>query len=446
MVIKAFSGFSKKINSTKQPTGGTDITVRLKDDCSVLNPTFLVTGYNLSHNYIQWGSRYYFIQDIVIIGNELAEYQCNIDVLATYKSVIGSSSQYVLRSASSYDEYIQDGLFPAKSVSNLVNTPLSSINFTTTHGLGTYILGVASEESSGGAISYYSVGPARFPELMAKLFDPTYLNATDITTDLQKELVNPMQYIVSCHWLPFVYDEGTFDTVKFGWWDSGVRAFLLGSGDRIYSVGQDFNLPQHPQHSRGVYLNDSPYTRHTLNCYSFGSIPLNPSPFADGKTGHIDINVDVFTGLGQCVVECDGKRLYTLNAQIGVPVQLAQSTGNLIGSAVAGLESVGSLVAGNPLGATHGVISAISNAMPQVQTQGVNGSMVTYLNEANIVSEFRTVVDSDNVDMGRPLCKRVQIGSLNGFILVERPDIESAGTEYEKNRIMSFMEGGFFYE
>ena len=46
MVIEAYSGFSKKPNSTKQPSGsGTTLTVHLKENCSVLNPIFIVAGY-----------------------------------------------------------------------------------------------------------------------------------------------------------------------------------------------------------------------------------------------------------------------------------------------------------------------------------------------------------------------------------------------------------------
>ena len=44
MVIECYSGFQKKPNSTKQPSGGSTKTVRLKDNCSVLNPVFLLNG------------------------------------------------------------------------------------------------------------------------------------------------------------------------------------------------------------------------------------------------------------------------------------------------------------------------------------------------------------------------------------------------------------------
>ena len=447
MVIEAYSGFSKKPNSTKQPLGsGTQLTVRLKENCSVLNPIFIVHGYNLSHNYIKWGSRYYFIDDIIILSNEHAEYVCRTDVLATFKSDIGSSSQFVLRSASNSDPYIQDTLYPAKASVIVENTLLSNLGFTATTGLGTFILGVLSEESSGSAVAYYSVGPGNFPALMQKLFDPTYLNAADISVDLQKELVNPMQYIVSCYWMPFIYDVGTFTTVKFGWWDSGVNAFLLDSSYRIYSTDQAFTLPVHPQNARGTYLNDAPYTRHTLNCYTFGSVPLDPAPFTTSHSGHIYIDVDVFTGIGQLYIDCYGARMFNQVSQIGVPIQLSQSTGNIIGSAIATFEAVGSAVAGNVLGATHGIISAVSNAMPQVQTQGANGSIVGFIQTPNIVSEFRQIVDEDNAQLGRPLCQTKTISTLSGYIVCENADLDSAASLPEKDQIVSYMNSGFYYE
>lgn len=447
MVIEAYSGFSKKPNSTKQPSGsGTQLTVRLKENCSVLNPIFIVNGYNLSHNYIKWGSRYYFIDDIVILSNSHAEYICRTDVLATFKSDIGSSRQFVIRASSASDPYIQDTLYPAKASVIVENTLLNNLGFSSSEGMGTFILGVLSEESSGSAVAYYAIGPANFPLLMQKLFDPTYLNASDISTDLQKELVNPMQYIVSCQWMPFIVDNMNFVNVKFGWWDSGVPAFLLTSSDRIHSTDQTFTLPVHPQNSRGTYLNDAPYTRHTLNCYTFGSIPLDPAPFVTSHSGHIYVDVDVFTGIGQCYIDCYGARMFNQVSQVGVPIQLSQSSGNIIGSAIATFEAIGSAVAGNVLGATHGVISAVSNAMPQVQTQGANGSIVAYLKDPNIVSEFRQIVDEDNAQIGRPLCQTKTISTLSGFIACENADLDSAASYIEKEQIISYLNSGFYYE
>ena len=43
MNIKVWSNFSKRKNSTKQPTGGSTITVTLKDQCSILSPVFILS-------------------------------------------------------------------------------------------------------------------------------------------------------------------------------------------------------------------------------------------------------------------------------------------------------------------------------------------------------------------------------------------------------------------
>lgn len=446
MNITCYSGFSKKPNSTKQPTGGTDKSVVLKNPTSVLNPVFIIEDYNLSWNYIKWGVRYYYVDDIVIVHNNIAEYHCSTDAMATFKTDIGNSSQYVIRSSSVSDPYVQDTLYPSKASVIVSKTSLSNLGFTSETGMGTYILGVLSENSSGGAVTYYSVGPGNFPSLMTKLFDPTYLSATEISLDLQKELVNPMQYIVSCNWFPFVYDEGSFETVKFGWWNSGVNAFLLSPSDRIYGTDQSFTLPVHPQNARGVYLNDAPYTRHTLQCYTFGSIPLDPAPFVTNHTGHIYIEVDMFTGLGKFYIECYNSIIHTQVAQIGVPIQLSQSTANLIGSGIATLEAIGSAVAGNILGATHGIMSAVSSAMPQVQTQGANGSIVAFTQTPMIVSEFRQIADEDNLQHGRPLCQVRTVSSLSGFMICENADLDTGASPAEKDQILSNLNSGFYYE
>jgi hypothetical protein len=84
--------------------------------------------------------------------------------------------------------------------------------------------------------------------------------------------------------------------------------------------------------------------------------------------------------------------------------------------------------------------------MPQVQSSGSNGSKVSYIQTPNIVTEFRTIVDEDNITIGRPLCAVRTISSIPGFIQCENVDIDISGSPAEKSAVISFMEGGFFYE
>ena len=67
MKIKYYSAFSKKRNSTKIPTGGTEVDVYLKESTSILNPVFITKTIPDTANYIYCGDfgRYYFVTDIV---------------------------------------------------------------------------------------------------------------------------------------------------------------------------------------------------------------------------------------------------------------------------------------------------------------------------------------------------------------------------------------------
>ena len=438
--------FSKKINSTKQPSGsGQSVSAVFKDNTSVVSPTFILSSFNTSWNYIKWGSRYYFVDDIVILSNNHAEYVCKTDVLATFKSEIGSSVQYVLRAASAYNPYALDMKYPAQASSILSNISLSSLAVDST---GLYVLGVVGSGSTN-TVTYYTMGATNFAQLMIALFDTSYLNAQDISVELQKELVNPFQYIVSCYWFPFTATQmaGDMAQIKFGWWDSGVYGGKLAESQRVVSLEQTFELPRHPQAgTRGIYLNDAPYTRYMLNCYSFGSIPIDPAPFVANNAGAIEIDVDIFTGVAQMYVATQSSRLFTEISQFGVPIQINQNTANVIGGALSLAGGLVGVAYGNYVGAGQGILSAVESAFPQVQSKGANGSKVAFMQTPNIVASFRQLVEEDNAQIGRPLCQQKTISTLSGYILCEDADLDSAGTTSEKEQIIGYLNSGFYYE
>lgn len=458
-----FTTESKRENSTKQCTMSATHNCVFKNGCSMLNPTLLLElPFNTFPNYTGFkiDDRYYNITDIRSVRNNLFEVSGHVDVLATYKSDIGNSTEYVTRAAGAYNPYVIDSKYPA-----LADTDLSSVYLTglSTDAEGTYIVGVVGTGNDNPSmVTYYAFNAYTFSELMLALFDENYLDNSlpDISLELQKELVNPFQYIVSCYWYPIPYSyfvsNGFLATVYFGWWKaqysvegglSTVVAIQIPERIRVYSWEQTFNPPKHPQNAtRGIYLNDSPYTRYTLNCYSFGSIPLNPSPFVDGDAGVIEIDCDVFTGVAQMYIACAGSRLHTAISQFGVPIQINQNTANVIGGAVDAFTGVGYLLSGKHMGLVAGVVSAIESAFPQVQTQGANGSKVAFLQTPNIVGEFRNIADEDNTTIGRPLCAPRQINSLSGYIQCENVDISLAATSTEREEVIQFMENGFFYE
>lgn len=89
---------SKRINSTSQTfTSSTTLSCRLKEPCSMQSPIFQVQGLTKGslYNYCQFESRYYWVDDIVYLTNNIQEVHCHLDPLATYKSAIENTYAYV---------------------------------------------------------------------------------------------------------------------------------------------------------------------------------------------------------------------------------------------------------------------------------------------------------------------------------------------------------------
>lgn len=467
MNVDFYQSFSKKSNSTKRPiTSGQDMdphiqkSVVLKNPTSILNPVFILTGYDLTFNYVVWGSRYYFVDDIVIVHNDVAEYHCSVDVLATYKDVIGDSTQYVTRSASSYNEFLNDAIYPTRADSTAVTTlcdKLICVEDSTVilNQYGEYIIGIQNKNgSSHGGISYYAVAGSDMDAFLNFMFDDvSFLDATDISIELQKELVNPFQYICSLMWFPFEIGFSTvapsLKTLNFGFWEApnNVQGCLVEA--RNISFSKSVTLPEHPQVTRGKYLNSSPYTRHQLIFNSFGSIPIDPSYFVNSHTLAILCDVDLMTGTGILkLADSDGNIIFKTSGQVGVPCQISQVTQNMIGAGAAILGGAVGLAYKNVVGFAQGIISGLENIMPQRQSAGSVGSTAAWEQQAKpyIVSTFYSQTASDTTQLGRPLCAPTQIRTLSGYVQVDKADIAITGTDAEKQKIISFMEGGFFYE
>lgn len=465
MQITVFSGFSKEHNSTKQPSGGTAVNCYLKDDTSLINPIFILDSGNFSINYVQWGSRYYFVDDIVSIRNSTVELHCSVDAMASWKASIGASSQYVTRSASQYDEAIIDRLYPAR-VMETVSDTVVDLNLSADQAKTTYVVGIVNymAEASGG-VMYYLFTPAMFAQLLQYMFGGNWLDApiTEVSIELQKELVNPFQYIVSVQAFPYDLFDSNLPTahVAFGYWEMNpvMGTYYLTPEYRYLQVIASADLPAHPQaSSRGIYLNASPFTRRTLHCYGFGSIPLDPVNFIHNSRITLHLSVDKFNGVGKLTISNTGDTdtYETLFGEVGIPIPISQVTSNLMG-AVGAVLSVPVAMAGASLagatgavlgstGALSGIGNAVESLMPSIQSSGSVGSGVYYIHRPHVTSQFMNLAPIDVERNGRPLMQTKTINTLSGFIQVENPDVDIPATTQEKDIIANYMRSGFYYE
>ena len=123
MKLKFYHNSSDPIVVSKSLTQiGSDVNGTLRSACSVIDPVIVIkkfTGFNpASCNYlfIDEFNRYYYINNIVCINNDLFEIHCHVDVLKTYGSGIRANSAIVSRQEKNYSLYLPDNYY--KSYSN----------------------------------------------------------------------------------------------------------------------------------------------------------------------------------------------------------------------------------------------------------------------------------------------------------------------------------------
>lgn len=467
-----FWQFSKKENSTKQPTNGSGTVfnnVQLKDETSILNPVLKVAVASMpvptvapvntmTYCYISKFSRYYFITDWVY-NHGVWECSLAVDVLASFKTSIGATSAYIERSASTYDGSIIDRMYPANTSYSISYDSLSNPFATIAPQNGSYVVGIINSDANlAGAITYYALTQTQLQNLLSYIFGNDIWNAsaiTEVSQGLFKSMFNPFQYIVSCMWLPVAVDTMGQNTgyIKLGYYTTNVIGTIVNSlYAKSYCTG---DIPTHPQaSSRGSYLNYAPYTDVTIYVPPFGSIPIDTAFLSVGRHLQCPIWLDHITGEATLRISTSPtnpiRETYICaerSAMLGVPIQLAQvmadytHTVQTMQSGFSG--GIAGIVAG-AIGAT--VQSALDAKFPSVSTSGSNGSFMTTHISGLILTKFTRIVDGDNTDLGRPLMQVKTINTLSGYIKCGEAHISIPCLQEERTTITNFLTSGFFYE
>lgn len=446
-----FSISAKKDNSTAIPVMRDSAECTFKNGCSMLSPTLLLnirTDTFPDYTFFKIENRIYKVTDIRSVRNDLFEIDGTVDVLATYKTEIGASTQYVVRAASESDGGVTDVKYPAKNKVEFDSKPFSGELVTKINTTGCYVLGIKTDNSDSG-LAFYIVDSNNMRALVNYMYAGLWCNASDISVELQKMLCDPMDYISCCYWYPFSTSGLSMgDTINFGFFQSNANGHKLTNSNRIQILYDTVTIDQHPQAAtRGKYLNGAPYTRATASIYGFGRIPLDANKLVDSQTIGAYIRVDLFTGLAELSLASGGGDLAKVSAMFGVPIQLSQVTQDLIKPIVSALDASSAVAKGDIIGATKGIGSAIiSGLSPQVQTTGSIGSPIAFEENPHIFSEWYTIVDEYITDIGRPLCKPKVISSLSGYIECENAEIELSATKYEIEEVVRYLNNGFFYE
>lgn len=90
----------------------------LREESSILAPVITVEGNaglfkSVNYAYIAEFDRYYYVEDVASIRNDLTQIAMRVDVLMSYKQQIRASSALVKRNAYQYNLLLNDGSLAA---------------------------------------------------------------------------------------------------------------------------------------------------------------------------------------------------------------------------------------------------------------------------------------------------------------------------------------------
>lgn len=473
-----FYNFSKRENSTAIPSvDGSDFNIVLKDNCSVMSPRIeLNVAAMPSFNYCKvdaFSGRYYFIREWVWESPYWVAY-CEEDVLATWRTTIGNSNQYILRSSHTWDMNVIDKSYPAKIGVSYAETSvrLSSEWVTAPNlSLGWFVISVINGENSSGSyggVSYYALQYAQMRNLLAYMFDDAeaWENIEDLSGALAKPFLDPMQYITSCMWFPVHFNTAgvAAEPIKFGFWQAAgdITGYPIGGANTAMWDSTLLTLAR-PSRSdsniRGNWLYLEPFAHYKLVCFPWGEFDIPGNLVSSGGI-RLRVLIDFISGTGTLLVFNNiagtsggpyNQAIFTQDCQIGVPMALSQIytryKPSQVGDYMSGL--LYDVVRFYGMGATSDVGSCVEQSATTVKSAGSSGGIVqaSYMSgSAYLQMSYYNAADENLTDRGRPLMKIKQISTIPGFIICADGDIAIAGNAEENRRIKQYLTGGFFYE
>lgn len=407
MKIRFYTDFIKMNNSTKRPkTENTYIEYDgwFKEATSINTPVMQIdisprtTPLDFIYCYVVELNKFYFIQDIVSRTNTIWDYYLVEDCLATWRDRILNTSQYVLRSLiKKTDKSFVDDQMVLSANYEYHDVKIDGFIDTSTITDGCFCLGIQKDGAESGAfvagsVSYYIISPASLQKFINALISLDLSGDTGLSKMATFSAVNPIQYIVSCVWLPFTLTKiiaqtgNGSESIGVLDWNSGVSGYRVKNTAIFSDRGRVLvsSIPKHPQRAGYGRWVDVQASQYALTLRGYGQMALDPIITGDCDEIIGDQYIDVTSGAS--VLKVYGKwtsNNYTqfqsqMNAQIGISVQLSQiqkdiyATATIMGSTVpiAMIDAVGGTQA--LTGAISNIAQSLDSAMSASTGSGIS--------------------------------------------------------------------------
>lgn len=480
MAQATFYTHAKRHNSTSVPSGGSAYDVDLKGGADLIDPVFTMQFSGTPQfSMMNYEGRYYFITGIRSIRQDLWEISGHVDVLATYKSNVQSTSAYVLYHTHNNTELADRrlGIETTKTV-DVEQGAFDSFG-SVSPSTCAVIINVVGEDSCAA----YAVTQAEADGLLNHFenwFNNTAFQATpppqgnpfatveealtylaDFTFLGTKQLMatgKASDSIKNAYMIPFSKSNipGTSSQIKLGKYVTNVTGNKIG--DRTIGDDASVTIPWQATDWR----RNAPYHEIFLYLPFIGLVNISPSDVIGASYLYVHVELDVLSGDAIFTVSADDTKqvIAQYNTNIAAPYAIGAANINPTTASTAlisGAAAVGALLTGNPATgvalATSGIIGIANALEAQPTCIGANagGAAVGLADRAKVICYtifHDTVEDPGSVStaIGTPTNCVQSLGSISGYVQTRAASVSGSMTDTERNEVNNLLDGGVYIE
>lgn len=378
MQLSIASG-NKRKNSTLQLSPASRIDVYLKEDCSIIDPIFVLaldTEVFPKWAEVYFEGRYYFVNDIVQRHDNLFEIHCHVDVLATWKSVILNTPAFVEHYTHNNSQIIDTrlGINAAATFSEATAT-VPELDYTT----GSYVVNITGETNSGA----FKVGSYNDTIDLLPVFSDIW---SDITANFTSDFLENLTLVAGnllysgdvaknyrdAWWTPWILPADTGNRLVVGKYRTNVVGGRLSG---VHIIQTSVNIPW--QYSD--WRNAAPYTKIFLTLPMIGTVPIAVSDVYGVEYLSIRYCVSKVDGTFTAFVFAGDREIFSTTGDASAHFLIGRGgaiTSSVLGSVLkTGAGIAAGVVSGGASGALAAVGATASGAFSVLDTGSTGGGL-----------------------------------------------------------------------
>lgn len=481
-----FGKVAKRKNSTLQGAVSAPYDVLFKTPTSLDAPTITLNhSGDFDYNYSKYNDNYYFVKDKVARNSDLWEISLELDPLATCKSEILNSTQYVTYSSDMTSIWLPDTRIPVQKNATVAQRT-TTMNFLFTDG-GFYVLSAIGKDGC----EVYCTDKTNIKRMINDLNNwrndlkneifqalpfPTPSDEKQATTNLYSVVLqtgvvgnsytDAPNCIRSCIWVPFFlssFADGNGTTIKLGAYDTNATAYSCKTSPVTDSVSVE--IPWQFNDWRRATCEEV-----YLYLPLVGMVALSSDELINQSSISVEWSATATDGCIAYKVSAGSQVIgtYGANCAVNYPIGISQqaSAGEIVQTTLTGIEKPIST-------AVHSSLSPIS-AMSSVAGVALESFMASYdvenmrntthnsciggigggagvglsLDLKCFTVAHPTVIEPSQMaaTMGLPTMKPMQLSSLTGYCQCANAHISAAVDAPILNQIDAYLNSGFYIE